>query len=106
MEAIWRVGPATARRLHEVGVVRAVDLRTADPARLHGTVGRFAETLVRLSHGVDDRPVVPDRPSRPCGAERTCADDLRNFSDVETEVDDMARRCAAWLERRSLLPGR
>ena len=102
VEAIWGVGPATARRLREVGVVRAVDLRSADANRLREVVGRFAETLVRLSHGVDDRPVVPDRAAKSCGAERTYAEDLTSSSDIEAEVDDMSRRCAAWLGRKSL----
>lgn len=102
VEAIWGVGPATARRLHEVGVVRAVDLRTADATRLREVVGRFAETLVRLAHGVDERPVVPNRAAKSCGAEETYAEDLTSLSAIEAEVDDMSRRCATWLVRKSL----
>src|SRR5688572_30337658 len=39
VEALWGVGPVTARKLREVGITRLVDLRTADPQLLQHTVG-------------------------------------------------------------------
>ena len=35
-------------------------------------------------------------------AEETYAEDLTRLSEIEAEVDDMSRRCAAWLVRKSL----
>ena len=54
VEALWGVGPVTAKKLHAIGVVRLVDVRAADRELLTRTVGTLAEWLVRLSHG-DDR---------------------------------------------------
>src|SRR5258706_4991794 len=34
VEALWGVGPATAKKLQEIGIARVVDVRTADPERL------------------------------------------------------------------------
>ena len=39
IDALWGVGPVTARRLRSMGLARLVDVRTADPQRLREAVG-------------------------------------------------------------------
>ena len=56
VDALWGVGPVTARRLRERGIDRLVDVRSADPAVLQEAVGNQMEWLRRLADGVDDRP--------------------------------------------------
>jgi DNA polymerase-4 len=48
VDALWGVGPVTAKRLRACGIERVVDLRTADPKVLHDAVGSAAEWLRRL----------------------------------------------------------
>src|SRR5881396_2505282 len=76
VDALWGVGPVTARKLRARGIERLVDVRTADPSELQHAVGSLAEWLRQLSVGVDDRPVVPNRESKSSGSERTFAQDL------------------------------
>jgi DNA polymerase-4 len=103
VEALWGVGPVTARRLHERGITRLVDVRTADPAALREIVGSYADWLRGLADGIDDRPVVPDRMVKSSGTENTFATDLTSLPEIREEVASMARDTAAWLERRGLL---
>ena len=77
VEALWGVGPVTAKKLRAIGIERLVDVRSADAALLHRTVGSLAEWLKRLSVGDDPRRVQPDRPWKSISGETTYAEDLR-----------------------------
>src|SRR5215213_6533149 len=63
VEALWGVGPVTARKLREAGIEHLVQVRTFDQAQLTKLVGSMADWLRRLSYGDDPRAVVPDRPA-------------------------------------------
>jgi DNA polymerase-4 len=102
VEALWGVGPVTAKRLHERGIERLVDVRTVSPAVLREAVGSNAEWLRRLADGVDDRPVEPNQSAKSSGTENTFAEDLTNLAEIRREIDEMARDGAAWLERKLL----
>src|SRR5262249_7753261 len=64
VDALWGVGPVTAKRLRDRGIHRLVDVRIVDAAVLRDAVGSMAEWLLELSHGRDDREVEPNRPSK------------------------------------------
>jgi DNA polymerase-4 len=102
IDALWGVGPVTAAKLRAHGIDRLVQIRTAEPDVLRQTVGSLADWLIRLSHGQDDRPVEPDRPSKSAGSENTYARDLTDLEPIRAELAAMARHAAAWLERRTL----
>jgi DNA polymerase IV len=103
VDALWGVGPVTARRLRERGIDRLVDVRWADPAVLQEAVGNQMEWLRRLADGVDDRPVVPNRAAKSCGTENTFAQDLTDLNRIRSAIDEMARDDAAWLARKLLV---
>jgi len=102
VEALWGVGPVTARKLRGIGISRLVEVRTADSKQLHDAVGSLADWLLQLSHGNDPRPVVPDRESKSSSTENTYAEDLTEIEIIRTELDRMARENAEWLARRQL----
>jgi len=103
VDALWGVGPVMAGKLRAAGIARLVDVRTADPALLRRTVGSWSGTLLALSFGVDDRPVVPDRAAKSCGTEETYARDVVDRRLIRSEVERMAGEVAGWLSRRNLL---
>ena len=74
IDALWGVGPVTARKLRGIGLERLVDVRHADPERLRQAVGSYAEWLVQLAYGNDDRPVEPHRERKSVGTENTFAE--------------------------------
>ena len=100
VEALWGVGPVTAKRLRTAGITRLVDIRTVPDATLHGAVGSQAGWLKRLAAGDDDRAVTPHRVAKSSGAERTFPEDLTDLDVIRHEVDQMARPLAGWLSKR------
>lgn len=103
VDALWGVGPVTAKRLRECGIQRLVDVRTADPAVLRSAVGSWAEGLVKLASGRDDRLVKPNRPSKSSSSECTYAHDLTDAGRIREEIAGMARENAEWLGRKALV---
>jgi DNA polymerase IV len=102
VEALWGVGPVTARKLRAIGVEKLVQIRTVDFPMLERTVGSLAEWLRQLAHGDDPRPVTPDRESKSSSTENTYAEDLSDLETIRAELERMARENAEWLEKRKL----
>jgi len=102
VEALWGVGPVTAKKLRRIGIGRLLDVRSADEERLRGAVGSLAGWLKALSRGEDPRPVEPDRPWKSLSGETTYEKDLDDPGQIRAEIERLARRAAASLERRKL----
>jgi len=102
VDALWGVGPVTAKRLRERGIVRLVDVRTAEPELLREAVGGMTEWLQRLARGEDDRAVTPNRASKSSSSEETYAEDLVDRDRIREEIARMARDNALWLGRKGV----
>jgi DNA polymerase-4 len=102
VDALWGVGPVTARKLRARGIDKLVDVRTADPGVLRETVGSLAEWLQQLAQGIDDRPVVSEHEPKSSGSENTFAHDLTELEEIRKEITEMACDAAAWLIRHEL----
>jgi len=102
VDALWGVGPVTAQRLRERGIERLIDVRKVDPSALREAVGSGADWLRRLADGIDDRPVEAEREVKSSGSETTFAHDLAELTEMQREIDGMARDAARWLARREL----
>jgi DNA polymerase IV len=103
VDALWGVGPVTAKKLRARGIDRLVDVRAVDPVLLRETVGSLADWLRQLASGVDDRPVVPNRETKSSGSETTYPQDLTDLSQIREEIADMAAGVVNWLARKSVL---
>jgi DNA polymerase IV len=102
VDALWGVGPVTARKLRAHGIEKLVDVRSADLEDLRSIVGSLAEWLKQLAQGIDDRPVVADYEVKSSGSENTFATDLRDIAEIREEIESMARGTARWLAKRDL----
>ena len=102
VDALWGVGPVTARKLRARGIEKLVDVRSADLDGLWSIVGSLAEWLKQLAQGIDDRPVVADYEVKSSGSENTFATDLRDIAEIREEIESMARGTARWLAKRDL----
>src|SRR5947199_3063248 len=71
VDALWGVGPVTARKLRARGIERVVDVRSIEPEKLRDSVGSLADWLIQLANGIDDRPVEPNREVKSSGSENT-----------------------------------
>jgi DNA polymerase-4 len=103
VDALWGVGPVTARKLRARGIERLVDVRTADLQTLRDAVGSLADWLRQLAAGVDDRPVVPNREAKSSGSENTYPEDLIDLEVIRAEIADMAGHATSWLVRKQRL---
>src|SRR5215831_4362118 len=83
------VGKVTRERLEKLGVKKVSDLRTLDLATLESHFGRYGLRMYELARGIDENPVVPNRPTQSISAEDTFE---RDVPLAETEA--MIRRLA------------
>ena len=102
VDALWGVGPVTARKLRAHGIAKLVDVRAADLEALHQMVGSLAQWLKQLAQGIDDRPVVADYEPKSSGSENTFASDLIDLAEIREEIVGMAQGAARWLAKRDL----
>jgi DNA polymerase-4 len=102
VDALWGVGPVTAKKLRAAGIEKLTDVRAADPDVLRTTVGSLAEWLQQLARGEDDRLVIAEHETKSSGSENTFAHDLSDIDDIRDEIAAMARDAAAWLLKHAL----
>ena len=102
VEALWGVGPVTAKKLRAIGLEKLVQVRTVDMDLLRRTVGSLADWLRQLAYGDDPRPVEPDRESKSSSTENTYAEDLTSLESIRAELERMGRENADWLQRHKL----
>jgi len=98
VESLWGVGPATAGRLHQLGVRTVGDLAAMPPDALVRRIGRAGGLhLAALARGEDPDPVTPNRPAKSIGHEETFAQDLVDPHELERHVLRMAESVATML---------
>jgi DNA polymerase IV len=103
VDALWGVGPVTAKKLRARGIERLVDVRTTDERLLRDAVGSMADWLRQLANGIDDRPVTPHREAKSSGSENTYPEDLTDVVAIREEIAEMAARAVGWLARKNLM---
>jgi DNA polymerase IV len=102
VEALWGVGPATAKRLHELGVRTVGDLAAIPVETLVRRLGKASGLhLSALANGEDSSPVTPNRPAKSIGHEETFAQDLVDPAELERHVLRMAESVATMLRGSS-----
>jgi DNA polymerase-4 len=83
------VGKVTEEKLAKLGIKIVSELRGLELSALENLFGRYAVRLHELARGVDDSPVVPDRPTQSISGEDTFQQDV-----LLEETEPMIRRLA------------
>jgi DNA polymerase-4 len=99
------VGPATARRMRELGIACGADLQARSEADLVAAFGRAGAHYWRIATAQDDRPVEPNRPRRSLSVETTFGTDLRGEAALRSALIPLAEELAA-RAARAAFPGR
>jgi DNA polymerase-4 len=85
------VGKVTEARLERLGVRTVGDLQRFEVADLETSFGRYGLRLYELARGIDENPVVPDRPTRSVSAEDTFPQDVP-LSEIEPLIRALAEK--------------
>lgn len=83
------VGKVTGEKLEKLGVKTVRELRELDLAALEENFGRYGQRLYELASGIDNSPVVPNKPTKSISAEDTFERDV-----LLSETEPMIRRLA------------
>jgi DNA polymerase-4 len=70
------VGKVTEKHLAELGIKTVGDLAVVEISILEDHFGRYGHRLYELARGIDNNPVVPDRPTKSISAEDTLPEDV------------------------------
>ncbi|MCP3736492.1 DNA polymerase IV [Sphingomonas sp. RP10(2022)] len=89
------VGPVTAKRMEQLGIVTGADLRDRPLAFLQAHFGSYADYLYGAARGEDHRPVRAHREAKSVGAERTFETNLSDPADLHAALARVAE--AAWV---------
>ena len=80
---IWGVGRAATTALEAAGIRSIADLRARDRKALVGRFGSLGDRLWHLAHGIDDRPVRPERGVKSISHETTFNEDLADLDTLK-----------------------
>jgi DNA polymerase-4 len=95
---IWGVGKVSAARLQRDGYNTIADLQRADETDLMKRYGVEGRRLWRLSRGIDDRSVNPERESKSVSAETTFGEDIASFKPLEKILWSLSERVSRRLK--------
>ncbi|GBQ24835.1 DNA polymerase IV [Tanticharoenia sakaeratensis NBRC 103193] len=96
------IGPATAAKMHALGIHTGADLRARSLDELQAHFGRIAPFYYGIARGIDERPVSPDRLRKSLGSERTFSTDLKDFVGASDALLAIATRVWAQSAERSI----
>jgi DNA polymerase-4 len=99
---IFGVGKVTQTRLARDGFRLIADLQRAEESDLMRRYGEEGMRLARLAHGLDARPVNPERETKSVSAETTFERDIASFRSLERILWDLTEKVSARLKAKEL----
>ena len=95
---IWGVGKVSQARLQRDGYNTIADLQRADETVLMKHYGVEGRRLWRLSRGIDDRSVNPERETKSVSAETTFGEDITSYKPLEKILWSLSERVSRRLK--------
>jgi DNA polymerase-4 len=99
---IWGVGKVTGKAFDRIGIRTIGQLSRLPLATLVELFGASGEHYWQLAHGIDARPVVPDRDAKSISHENTFAKDIDDFELLRAWLLEMTEQVASRLRRHGL----
>ncbi len=95
------VGKVTLKKLHALGLHTGQDILDCDPFVLLSHFGKFGQVLWERCHGIDRRPVEPDRIRKSVGVERTFMQDIYSLQQCQKAIEHLYPKLVERLKRVS-----
>ena len=86
VEKFFGVGKVTAKKMHQLGIYKGLDLKSLSKGELIRHFGKTGNFYFNIARAIDERPVNPERERKSVGAERTFEADLYNEFQLITEL--------------------
>lgn len=104
VQALWGVGPVTAKRLRNFGYSTIRDIQTADVEVLGPVLGERQAAHIRdLACGIDPRQIESHNPDKSIGRSQTFFEDLVDIADMHREILRMSTDVAARARKHDFL---
>ncbi len=99
---IFGVGPATEKRLHEIGIQKCSDIWTFSPTQLENELGSFAHWILQASQGLDDRELETNWERKSMGREETFSADISDLETIQKSLKLLSKDVADSLKDEEL----
>jgi len=99
---IWGVGKKAEQRLHKLGIRTVGQLAKIPEPLLVDHFGEMGRHIWRLTHGQDDRPVVPDREAKSISTETTFPENIDDKQTLREWLLDLTDQLAGRLRHAGL----
>ena len=93
------IGKKTYEKLKSCGYFTCEDVRKSSVSRLSVVVGKFADTLYKRAHGIDERSLQTSRQRKSLAIETTFAKDLYTKEDCISVIQDLIPKFEQRLEK-------
>jgi DNA polymerase IV len=97
------VGKVNEEKLAKLGVKTVGELRGLERSKLEQEFGRYGVRLYELARGIDENPVVPDRPTKSISVEDTFPEDVL-LADTEPMIRRLAEKLWSASRKESRIP--
>lgn len=105
VERLWGVGRQGSKVFERLGIRTIGQLRRWPVETLVSRLGSQGECLWQLAHGIDDRPVVPEREAKSISHETTFEEDISDMEVLRAWLLDLTEQ-VGWRLRRNGLRAR
>jgi DNA polymerase-4 len=102
VEALWGVGPKTAARLAEIGVLTIGDLAKFPERDLVRLFGKNGNDLARHAKGIDESPIVSWHEIKSISQETTFAQDVHDEKLLKQTILTLSEQVGSRLRRENL----
>jgi len=96
------VGPATAEKMHRLGIETGADLKAKSLQFLSQHFGKSGPYFYGIARGIDDRQVRPDRVRKSVGAEDTFIEDIDDLNLATSELKPLAEKIWSYCEAKGI----
>ena len=97
------VGKVNEEKLAKLGIKTVGELRSLERANLEGQFGRYGVRLYELARGIDENPVVPDRPTQSISVEDTFEHDVP-LSETEAMIRRLVEKLWSASRKEARIP--
>jgi len=96
------IGKATFKKMQALGLQNGADLKACSLIFLQQHFGKAGLHYYNISRGIDLRPVISQRVAQSIGVETTFAQDMMDFSHIQTQLLQLLREALVKAHQKKL----